>query len=346
MNDTTRAEARRSFLEQTGWAGAVATPLPSDASFRQYFRLATKEGRAALLMDAPPPREDVRPFVKVAEHLLSLGLSAPRILARDEAQGFLVIEDFGEATFTRLLAQHEEARPLYELAVDTLASLHDHPRNAALELPRYDLAVLQREASLLTDWYLPALTGETLTADAQESYLAAWTQVFEGLPPLPQVLVLRDYHVDNLMLLKGRKGVAACGLLDFQDALLGSPAYDLISLLEDARRALPKDLAERLFLRYLEKRGGELDAHALGRWCACLGAQRHAKVAGIFVRLLWRDGKPHYLQHIPHVMGMLRGQLESAPDLAPVADWCAAHLTDFSGRLPDPQSWGPPPETL
>ncbi|MEJ1996204.1 MAG: phosphotransferase [Limibacillus sp.] len=338
-----RDKARRAFLEAAGWGGASVQALPGDASFRRYFRLSGGP-EAALLMDAPPPQEDVRPFVQVAEHLLAMGFSAPRILARDAGQGFLVIEDFGQATFTRLLAAGEEQRPLYELAADLLAALHEQPGNAKIDRPPYDLEALQREAALLTDWYLPALTGEATTAPLRESYLAAWGEVFESLPGLPRVLVLRDYHVDNLMLLKGRSGVKACGLLDFQDALIGNPAYDLISLLEDARRTVPQDLAGRIFLRYLEKRGGSIDGHLLGRWCACLGAQRHAKVAGIFVRLMWRDGKPVYLKHIPHVMGMLRRQLESAADLKPVARWCEANLPDFSGELPDPQTWGPPPE--
>jgi aminoglycoside/choline kinase family phosphotransferase len=338
-----RAKARAAFLDSSGWGGATVEALPGDASFRHYFRLQEGSSRA-LLMDAPPEAEDVRPYVKVAEHLLSLGLSAPKILARDEQEGFLVIEDFGEATFTRLLAAGEDQRPLYELAVDVLAALHDHPRNASLELPPYDLAALQKEAALLTDWYLPALTGAPTGAAVRAAYLEAWRQVFEGLPGLPKVLVLRDYHVDNLMLLKDRKGPAACGLLDFQDALIGNPAYDLISLLEDARRDVPEDLAGRLFLRYLERRGGALDGHLLGRWCACLGAQRHAKVAGIFVRLMWRDGKPVYLKHIPRVVRMLERQIRSAPDLQPLADWCKEHLPDFSGELPVPESWGPKPQ--
>ena len=338
-----RAAARSAFLERSGWGQAAVEALPGDASFRRYFRLSGGP-EAALLMDAPPPKEDVRPFLRVADHLLGMGFSAPRILARDETAGFLVIEDFGEATFTRLLAVGEEQRPLYELAVDLLASLHEQPGNAKIDLPPYDLAALQREAALLTDWYLPALTGRPTETAARESYLTAWEEVFGGLPGLSRVLVLRDYHVDNLMLLKGREGVAACGLLDFQDAMIGSPAYDLISLLEDARRVVPQDLAGRLFLRYLENRGGAVDGHLLGRWCACLGAQRHAKVAGIFVRLMWRDGKPVYLKHIPHVMGLLKRQLESAPDLKPVALWCERHLPDFSGALPSSESWGPPPE--
>lgn len=338
-----RAQARKAFLEASGWQDAEVEALPGDASFRRYFRLQ-RGAEPALLMDAPPESEDVRPFVKVAGHLLSLGLSAPKVLASDEARGFLIIEDFGEATFTRLLEAGEAQGPLYEQAVDTLAALHDHPRNAAIELPPYDLAALQKEASLFTDWYLPALTGEATGAEARESYLQAWEEIFGALPGLPKVLVLRDYHVDNLMLLKDRPGPKACGLLDFQDALIGNPAYDLVSLLEDARRDVPEELAGRLFLRYLEKRGGEVDGHLLGRWCACLGAQRHAKVAGIFVRLMWRDGKPVYLKHVPRVMRLLERQIRSASDLQPLARWCAQHLPGFSGELPDPAGWGPAPQ--
>lgn len=318
-----RTLAREAFLARVQPSSARLEALPADASFRRYFRVV--DGDAPLmLMDAPPDRENVRPFVQVATHLLALGLSAPRILAEDESSGFLLLEDLGNDTFTNLLAEGADETALYDVAVDVLAYLHGHADNAAIDLPPYDEATLLGEASLLTEWYLPALTGAPCPAPAHEAWLAAWRLVFASLPTTPSVFVHRDYHVDNLMRLAGRDGVAACGLLDFQDALIGSPAYDLVSLIEDARRDLTPGLGEHIRDRYLSALP-DTDARSLDAWCHALGAQRHAKVAGIFVRLRDRDGKSGYIRHLPRVLRLFRRTI-AHPVLAPVQRWADVHL--------------------
>jgi N-acetylmuramate 1-kinase len=320
------------FLASAGWGDVPRRILAADASFRRYDRLASAD-RVAVLMDAPPPQEDVRPFLTVARLLHRMGLSAPGILAEDVTAGLLLLEDFGDRTYTRLLATGADERALYRLAVDVLIELHRSyaPDMAAL-LPAYDEARLLAETALLTDWYLPAATGAPTATALRDSYLAAWRAVLPHAMALPPTLVLRDYHVDNLMLLEGRDGVAACGLLDFQDAVIGSPAYDLVSLVEDARRDVPPDLAAEMIERYLAAFPG-LDRARFLAAGAVLAAQRNAKIIGIFTRLCVRDGKPHYLRHIPRVWRLLEGDL-AHPALAPVTDWLARHVPAPLRRIP------------
>src|SRR4051794_37341305 len=237
------AEARRqalnAFLAEAGWEGVAPVMLAGDASFRRYYRLRSA-GRRAVLMDAPPPMEDVAPYIAVSELLCDLGLSAPEIYADDRERGFLLIEDFGDESYTRLLARGADEHALYALAVDTLTVLHravaERGRPA---LPPYDEARLLDEAALLADWYAPDVLGRALPDDARDAYLACWRRILPLASEAGPTLVLRDYHVDNLMLLPGRGGVRACGLLDFQDAVCGPASYALVSLLEDARRDVP-----------------------------------------------------------------------------------------------------------
>jgi len=315
----------RAFLAAHGWEGAERAALAGDASFRRYERLR-RNGERALLMDAPPPREDVRPFARLARHLGVLGLSAPAILAEDAAAGLLLIEDFGDATFTRVLADGGDERALYELAVDVLVALHRRTSREAVPvwLLPYDDEALLAEAFLLTDWYMPRVTGRPTPAAARRAYAMAWIEAFAALRSQPPTLVLRDYHVDNLMVLEGRSGIAACGLLDFQDALAGPAAYDLMSLIEDARRDIDPALAEAMRERYQAAFPG-LDRAAFDAAFAVLAAQRHAKVIGIFTRLCLRDGKPRYLEHVPRLWRLLERAL-GHPNLAPVAEWFARNI--------------------
>lgn len=332
----TRAAEHQVFLQRHGWGDANVTPLASDASFRQYHRLVDRQpdgGRKALLMDAPPGKENIHAYVTIARHLLAMGLSAPEILALDEAAGLAVIEDFGEDTYTRLLEGGVDPAPLYELAVDVLVALHGCDDAARVEAPAYDPARLLDEAALLVDWYLPAMTGRATPPAVRQSYMDAWQVVFEGTASTARTLVLRDYHVDNLMVLEGRSDAARAGLLDFQDAVIGHPAYDLVSLLEDARRDVSDDLTQAMKDRYRAALPALAD-ETLGPWYAILGTQRHAKVAGIFVRLCVRDGKAVYLPHLPRVMRLLARGL-AAPELAPVKMWFDANLPDVTRSLPD-----------
>jgi aminoglycoside/choline kinase family phosphotransferase len=312
------------FAAAHGWADAAVVPLAADASFRRYFRL--KNGaKSALVMDAPPGKEDVRPWLSIARHLVVLGFSAPRVLAADEAAGLVLLEDLGDDTFTRLLAKGTDETALYDLAVDVLIELHRRPMAQAVPtgLAPYDEAKLLDEAALLPDWFLPA-AGAAPGSDSRVAYLSAWRTALAAARAVPETLVLRDYHVDNLMLLPDRTGVARCGLLDFQDALRGPAAYDFVSLVEDARRDIAAATRAAARRRYLAAFPA-LDAAAFDTACAVLGAQRHAKVIGIFTRLHRRDGKAQYLAHIPRVWRLLERALPH-PALAPVRAWFDAHV--------------------
>jgi len=323
----------RGFLRSAGWDDAERRMLAQDASFRRYERLVDGD-RRAVLMDAPPPLEDVRPFIAVGRHLRRLGLSAPEILAEDAEKGLLLLEDLGDDTFTRLLAAGADEHELYALGVDTLATLHRSPEAVALDLPPYDEERLLAEARLLVDWYLPAILQRPATADEAESYAAAWREVLPEARGAPCTLVLRDYHVDNLVRLPARSGVAACGLLDFQDAVRGPASYDLVSLLEDARRDVPLHLATRMLERYLAQLPF-VDRETFMRSYRVLGAQRHAKVIGIFTRLAHRDRKPAYLRHLPRLWRLLERSLVD-PLLGPVRSWLDRNLPPDRRRVPEP----------
>jgi aminoglycoside/choline kinase family phosphotransferase len=332
MNDRSVAIVR--FLDSVGFGAAERDPLPGDASFRRYIRL--KGGpEPALLMDAPPGREDVQPYVRVAQHLTALGFSAPRVLATDAEQGFVAVEDFGDATFTRLLAAGEDERALYELAIDTLISLHRMPsgKTTAIEVPAYDDARLMTEARLLTDWFAPAVLGGAMSGKVVDEYERLWSEVFPLARAVPDTLVLRDFHVDNLMRLPQRRGTAACGLLDFQDAVIGPVTYDLVSLLEDARRDLAPGLREAMTERYLAA-FPEWNRDDVMASSAILSAQRNAKIIGIFTRLWKRDGKPVYLRHIPRVWRLLEDDLRH-PALAPVCAWFDINVPPALRKAPE-----------
>jgi len=321
------------FLANAGWAGAAVDVLAADASFRSYYRVRLNE-RHCVLMDAPPPEEDIRPFVTVARYLGQLGFSAPKILAEDARRGFLLLEDLGDDTYTRVFAAGGDQAGLYDAAVDTLVHLHElsSAQTAPAEIPPYDLERLLNEAMLFTDWYLPAV-GTAVDNAARAAYEAAWRSVFAEVAERRETLVLRDYHVDNLMWLPGRSGTARCGLLDFQDALIGTRAYDLMSLIEDARRDVDHVRADRLIARYVAA-CGDVRETDLRRDIAILGAGRHAKVIGIFTRLCRRDAKPQYLTHIPRVWRLLEHSL-SHPALAPVAAWFTENVPDVIRVTPD-----------
>ena len=313
------------FLKHAGWGEGERSTLAADASFRRYFRM--RDGRRrAVLMDAPPPHEDVRPFIVVARHLLKLGLSAPRILALDETAGLLLLEDLGDDTYTSLLAAGADEEPLYVLAVDLLIGLHGRPETVPSGLPVYDDEMLIREATWLTDWYLPRATGTATPGPVRQSYIDAWLGLFPLVQAQPRTLVLRDFHVDNLIWLPDRPGIKACGLLDFQDAVAGAAAYDLMSLLEDARRDIDDRLARAMLDRY-HGAFPDRDREAFETAYAILGAQRHAKVIGVFTRLAVRDGKSAYLVHIPRVLRLLTRSLRH-PSLAAVAAWFEKHVPE------------------
>jgi len=307
------------FLAASGWAGAKRIVLAADASFRRYERIVG-QGRQAVLMDAPPDKEDVRPFVRTAHHLLDAGLSAPKLLASDVTQGFLLLEDLGDDLYTRLLSRQPlQEEGLYLEAANVLAAIyHQAPKADYSDFPVYDAALLMRECRLFAEWFLPAVMGGEEAKKREKEYMTLWRELLDRLPSLRPVLVMRDYHADNLLWLPARVGIKCVGLLDFQDAVVGSPAYDMVSFLEDARRDVKPETVAKVIDRYLEStaipRADFMAAYAL------LGAQRNCKIIGIFVRLALRDGKQHYLSYLPRVWAHLEHDLNH-PLLAPLKVW-------------------------
>jgi hypothetical protein len=292
------------FLDRAGWGGAVITPLAGDASFRRYFRILGRDCNA-VLMDAPPPHEDTRPFLKVADHLHHYGFAAPRILARDTDAGLVLLEDFGDDRMREALdADPSREDAIYTQAIDLIRDLHQYP---AGQLLPYDMEVYQREAALFPDWYMPAVG-----LDVAPGWAEAWGEALTPIAHDRSTTVLRDYHAENIMLLSD----GSLGLLDFQDALAGHPAYDLVSLLQDARRDVSPDLEARMLEYY-----GPVDQAAY----AVLGAQRNAKILGIFTRLWKRDGKARYLTFQPRMWTYLERDLRH-PALGPVKAWLDAHV--------------------
>lgn len=303
------------FLSRSGWCDARIEPLAGDASFRRYFRVSDGD-RRAVLMDAPPPHEDPRPFIAIARHLASLGFSAPQILAEDAAAGLVLIEDFGDDRMReRLDAEPALERMVYTDAVGLLAELHRYP---VANVPEYSRPELQREAGLFTEWYCPAIGLVTDT----DAYRYAWDVAFDRIGNVPSVTVLRDYHAENIMLRDGYAGHARLGLLDFQDALVGHPAYDLVSLLQDARRDVSPEIEAAMIAHY---QALAAPAPGFDTAYAILGAQRNAKILGIFTRLWKRDGKPRYLALLPRVWGYLERDLKN-PALVEVAAWFDANV--------------------
>jgi tRNA threonylcarbamoyl adenosine modification protein YjeE len=341
-----RIAAIRRFLARAGFGQAERRRIQGDASTRMYERL-TRDGASTILMNSPKRTdgpavrdgkpysaiahlaESVTPFVAMAGALRERGFSAPAILAADREAGLLLIEDLGP----ELVVAGEPPAPIearYEAAADLLAALHREklPDTLAVEpgvdykLPRYDMEALLIEVELLLDWYLPKLDA-TVSAAKRDDYLALWRDALAPMLAAPPTWVLRDFHSPNLLWLPRREGVARIGLLDFQDAVLGPPAYDLASLLQDARTDVPELTEIMLLSRYTRARlmaEPGFDAPGFARSYATLAAQRASKILGIFARLERRDGKPQYLRHMPRVWAYLQRSL-AHPALAPLAAW-------------------------
>jgi tRNA threonylcarbamoyl adenosine modification protein YjeE len=338
----------RRLLVASGHGEADRRRLAGDASTRSYERL-TQGSRSVLLMnsprrpDGPPVRdgkpysavahlaEDVTPFVAMAKALRQRGFSAPNVLAADRAAGLLVLEDFGND----FIAGGNPAAPIeerYAGAVDVLVALHRQtlPATLAVEpgvnytLPAYDIDALLIEVELLLDWYLPRFGA---TAVKRQDYVGLWRDALRPTIEGARTWVLRDYHSPNLMWLPNRTGIARIGLLDFQDAVMGSPAYDVASLLQDARVDVPEALEVALLSRYVRARLKEpgFDAPNFAKLYATLAAQRASKILGIFARLDRRDGKPQYLRHLPRVWTYLQRAL-AHPALTPLRAWYAANV--------------------
>ncbi|HET9903691.1 MAG TPA: tRNA (adenosine(37)-N6)-threonylcarbamoyltransferase complex ATPase subunit type 1 TsaE [Xanthobacteraceae bacterium] len=343
--------AFKRFLQEAGYAEAERIPIQGDASTRIYERLKRGPHGAILMIaprrpDGPPVRngrpysaiahlaEDVVPFVALARALRARGLSAPDIYAADLAEGLLILEDLG----TEPIVSGNPPEPVmdrYAAAVDALTALHAQVMPDTLpvapgvdyRIPPYDLDALMIEVELLPEWYLPH-QGSELAADAREEFVGLWQEALRPAAAAQRVWVLRDFHSPNLLWLPDRAGVARVGILDFQDAVMGPAAYDLVSLLQDARVDVPPAAEDALLGRYMKARhaaGRQFDMPEFVNLYALMGAQRATKILGIFARLDRRDGKPHYLRHLPRVWRNLRRSL-SDPTLASLKKWYDRHV--------------------
>lgn len=313
-----RDELLQKFLTQCGWGDAKRCLLARDASFRWYDRL-TNGNQSMVLMNAPIPQENPAQFVFVDEILERIGAKVPHIHHRDLDNGFLLLEDFGDDTFTRLIARGANEMDLYRQAVDALIhiqkNIHDNQG-----LKEYDFDLMFFEASLLPLWYIRHVVGKEIDSKGMAEFESIWRELYNIIHTVPNTLVLLDYHVDNLMITKDHK----CGLLDFQDARFGPITYDLVSLLEDARRPVPEAIQSEM-MRYYFEQLPQFNTDAFHESYPIMAVQRHTKVIGIFVRLFARDHKDRYLKFIPFVWSLLEKHLDN-PLLARYKKWLDTYV--------------------
>ncbi|TWF46647.1 tRNA (adenosine(37)-N6)-threonylcarbamoyltransferase complex ATPase subunit type 1 TsaE [Neorhizobium alkalisoli] len=342
-----RVLAIRHFLEASGHAGARRRFLTGDASMRAYEKVTTETGESLILMDWPkrpegPPvldgkpypkvahiAEDAYPFVAIANYLREIGLVAPEILNVDYEQGILLIEDLGSEGVL-----DENGAPIadrYRESVVCLAFLHGHPMRQDLllpdghlhHIPDFDPTAMKMEARLLLDWYLPAQTGSPASAERRDAYLGIWDDLIKQLRDAEKNLLLRDFHSPNIIWRPEQSGVRRVGLIDFQDAMIGPTAYDLASIMQDARVDVPKALSDQMMVDYVALRRslGSFDEAGFQKAWAIMAAQRNCKLAGLWVRLKQRDGKPGYMKHMPRTLRYLSTALRHEA-LTPLREWC------------------------
>lgn len=316
------------FLRDAGWENASIAPLAGDASRRRYMRVTDpRTNTRAVLMDAPPETgETLAPFVTMARYLRSVGMSAPDVLATDTEHGFLLLEDLGDDLFARVAERQPDVETtLYETATDLLVHVHGIP--PSVTLARYDGPAMSEQSALILDWYVTAING-AVSSDAVTEFRGKIAELVTRHAEECDVLTQRDYHSENLLWLPNRKGLERVGLLDFQDATFGHRAYDLVSLLQDARRDVSADLEATMKNRYRKANSEERDAFDAAY--AVIGAQRSLRIIGVFARLCLRDGKQGYVDLIPRVWGQLQRNL-SHPELQALG----LHLSKV---LPPPSS--------
>lgn len=312
-----RAEAARQWaLAALGLAEGDArfAPASADASFRRYFRIEADGGRSWIVMDAPPQQENCAPFIRIAGLLLDAGLNAPRILAQDLVRGYLLLSDLGRQTYLHVIDQ-SNAEPLMGEAIDALIRWQLASRSGVL--PAYDVPLLQRELSLFPDWYVARHLQTTLGAAQAEALAGIEHLLVESALAQPRVYVHRDYMPRNLMI-----STPSPGILDFQDAVEGPLSYDVVSLFKDAFLSWPAERVEAWRRQYAERarRAGlpVADDAEFARAFDWMGLQRHLKVIGIFARINYRDGKPHYLADVPRFIGYVRDVAGRYRELQPL----------------------------
>ena len=325
----TRESLKKNFIKAQGWESATLTFLAGDCSLRTYDRLQKPNGDQAVLMDAYGEEERVQEFIEITRLLEKLGCSSPKVMGSDLLNRFLLLEDFSDRTFTRCLKEGMDAKGLYESAVDVLIHIHK-AFSMETSLGVYSEDLMLDHNRLFLQCAYPAIHGKEAPQEAERAWMEAWRGVLKFLGPVPKTLILRDFHVDNLVWLENREGHKRCGLLDFQDALLGPIAYDLVSLLEDVRQEVPADLTELCLRRYL-KAFPELSEEAFMAQYAILGAQRVVRIMGVFTRMLVRNKRPHYMRFMPRAWRLLEGGL-THPLLEPVRVWFDDHIPQEKRR--------------
>lgn len=316
--DQNRQQALYDFLRRENIFAEKIIKIAGDASFRSYYRIFLDDGETLILMDAPPEFEDIRPFVKIDKFLCDHAITAPKMFGIDFTHGFIALEDFGDVSLNKFLAPFsggellQQELEIYKLACEQLLMVQNLPVHK-IELQPYNEQRLMNEVSLLTEWYLPKISGVTIEESALKDYQQIWQELFSHLPS-PSVLVLRDYHADNLMLAEKYHGPNKIGLLDFQDALFGHRSYDLVSLIDDIRRdvsAKNRQLLVEYYLQIAQRYNAEIDQQEFLDEYNLLSSQRNIKIAGIFARLAFRDHKKSYLNYLPQVIATIKSRLES-----------------------------------
>ena len=320
--------ALESFLKNAGWHTAKKSLLAHDASFRWYDRLEKETGETMVLMNAPVGKENPAQFVFVDELLEEIGLKVPHIFHRDLENGFLLLEDFGDDTFTKLINKGYDEKELYKQAIQSLIHLQKKV-SSNQGLKEYDWDLMLFEASLLPLWYIKYVVKKELSQEEMLEFEEIWKELYEKIKKVPNTLVLLDYHVDNLMITK----TGDCGLLDFQDARFGPVTYDLASLLEDARREVKQEIQDEMLELYFNELPS-FNTKEFKEAYPLMAVQRHTKVIGIFVRLFVRDHKNRYLKHIPFVWSLLEKHLDN-PLLLKYKNWLDKHVPhDIRSKVP------------
>lgn len=304
-----RTRLRHQFLKAHGLEREPLAPLPGDASKRRYFRLPK-----GLLMDAPPPEEKTEDFQRIAEILAQTGLTVPRIYAVDHRGGFMWVEDLGILTYRKALEEGISEELLYGETIKSLAHLHRKMPENMHNLSPYSLDLFLEKACLFIEW-----ADVSVTASAKVTFKELWREAYLNQPQIPHSLLLRDVMVDNLIWLPNRDGFKKSGFIDFQDALWGPICYDLVSLLEDARRDISPEFAGKMVDLYFTENP---DVSRDDFWASYYvwGAQRTTRILGLFYRLAKRDGKTQYLSHLPRLWKILKQDL-GHPHLKDLKNW-------------------------
>lgn len=335
LNNPLSQAQRAEFIKNAGWSGASEAPVGEDWSQRKFFRIE-KSGRTAIVMHAVPdndprstPGHKLQDFVTISSYLQKLGLSAPKVYAQDLRQGLLLVEDFGSQDFASLIGQGKDReRDIYLLASKTLAHLYSKTEFIAIDLPDYYAGHVHKGRQRVVDWYLPAVRGRANSDGLVGDYLSVWKQIEKTLPQVKRRMLHGDFHPGNLMWLPDRTGIEQTGLIDFQGAMMGPAPYDLVNLLDDARREVPDDLRQECLAKFVEGIAAE-DREAFLAWYPVLATQFHCRVIGQALKLAIRDGKERLLTIIPILQRHLIRDL-ATPQLKPLKDWFAVQGIDFT----------------